>query len=152
VACPFFMPMEKLEKGTWPHPGRLPLGCGWSGHCAAPGHEGEIPSEEELREFCNLGYAQGCVRFPCERSWDSIRFGARLICAGGNHAAESLIQVKYVCEREHRPVEHGLIEFDAVADRWVKAHPNQRLQRMAECVVESYLEKMRRWEVEPAVS
>ena len=31
MACPYFMPVEKLENGTWPHPSRLPLGSGWRG-------------------------------------------------------------------------------------------------------------------------
>ena len=62
MACPFFMPVEKLENGAWPHPARLPLGGGWSGRCTAPGHEGEIPTQSALEEFCNLGYAARCGR------------------------------------------------------------------------------------------
>jgi hypothetical protein len=86
VACPFFMPVEKLENGAWLHPGRLPLGCGWSGQCTAPGHAGEVPSQEELREFCNLGYAEGCGRLPRERAWDSVRFAARTVSGDGGDA------------------------------------------------------------------
>src|SRR4029077_1726709 len=57
LACPYFMPVAKLENGNWPHPTRLPLGCGWSGHCTAPGHEDAIPSQDVMQTFCNLGYA-----------------------------------------------------------------------------------------------
>ena len=66
LACPFFMPVQKLD-GAWLHPSRLPLGAGWDGHCSAPGHEGARPSDQELQEFCNLGYAAKCSRLPAER-------------------------------------------------------------------------------------
>src|SRR3954465_3694980 len=55
LACPFFMPVAKLENGSWPHPARLPLGCGWTGHCTAPGHEQAVPSQDVVESFCNLG-------------------------------------------------------------------------------------------------
>jgi hypothetical protein len=151
LACPFFMPVERLESGSWLHAGRLPLGCGWSGHCTAPGHEGEVPSQEELREFCNLGYAEGCGRLPRERVWDSVRFGARTIGSDGNGLCNS-IQVRYVCERGHRPAEHGVLEFDAAEARWVDPHPDGRVQRMAECFLESFLEKKKRQEVTRAAA
>src|SRR5215831_12779157 len=74
LSCPYFMPVEKLEGGNWPHPARLPLGCGWSGHCTAPGHEGEVPTEDVLASSCNLGYASGCGWSPPSREWDAVRF------------------------------------------------------------------------------
>jgi hypothetical protein len=151
VACPFFMPLERLENGTWLHAGRLPLGCGWSGQCTAPGHEGETPSQGELREFCNLGYAEGCGRLPQERMWDSVRFGARSV-GGNGHGAGGRIQVRYVCERGHRPGEHGTLEFDAAGARWIERHRDSRVQRMAECFLESYVEKRKRQEVPRAVA
>jgi hypothetical protein len=141
VACPFFLPMEKLQNGAWLHAGRLPLGCGWSGQCAAPGHEGETPSQEELRDFCNLGYAEGCARLPRERQWDSVRFAARTMAPGAENGNIRRVQIRYVCERGHRPAAHGVLEFDATAARWEKPHPDRRLQRMAECFLQSYVEK-----------
>jgi hypothetical protein len=143
VACPFFMPMEKLENGAWMHAGRLPLGCAWSGQCTAPGREGEVPSLEELRDFCNLGYAEKCARLPQERSWDSVRFGARTVSDGENGASSACIQIRYICERGHYPVEHGMLEFDPVRARWDKLHGDDRVQRMAECFLESYVAKKR---------
>src|SRR5271166_4357083 len=104
------MPVERLENGSWLHASRLPLGCGWSGHCTAPGHEGETPSRKELREFCNLGYAEECGRLPREREWDSVRFSARTHCGDAKSATGGRIQVRYVCERGHRPAEHGVLE------------------------------------------
>jgi hypothetical protein len=140
VAYPFFMPLEKLGSGTWLHAGRLPLGSGWSGQCTAPGHEGEASSHEELREFCNLGYAEGCGKLPRERAWDSVRFAARTM-SGEGKGAGGRIQVRYVCERAHRPAEHGLLEFDVVKALCTEPHRDRRVQRMAECFLESFLEK-----------
>ena len=149
MACPFFLPIEKLAGGTWLHAGRLPLGCGWSGYCTAPGHEGETPAQEELQSFCNLGYAEGCGRLPRERMWDSVRFAARTISSDGNNGR---IRVRYICERGHLPAEHGTLEFDAAEARWKQTHHDSRVQRMAECFLESYLEKMKRRDLERAAS
>jgi hypothetical protein len=144
------MPVEKLENGSWLHAARLPLGCGWSGLCTAPGHEGDAPSQQELREFCNLGYAEGCAKLPRERAWDSVRFAARTV--DGVNGNRGRIQVRYVCERGHRPAEHGLLEFDPVKARWEQGHPDSRVQRMAECFLESYVEKRKRQEVMKAAA
>jgi hypothetical protein len=138
VACPFFMPIEKFENGAWVHPARLPLGCGWSGHCTAPGHEGEKPAPAELQEFCNLGYAEACTRMPRERAWDSVRVGARRIDPQNGLRR---IQILYVCERDHRPVEHGSLYYDAATAQWLDRHRDARVQRMAECFLASQLEK-----------
>jgi hypothetical protein len=148
VACPFFLPMEKLENGNWAHAARLPLGCGWSGQCMAPGYEGVVPLQEELREFCNLGYAESCTRLPKERAWDSVRFGARTMSDGNGGAG--WVQVHYVCERGHRPAEHGVLEFLAAESRWREPHRDSRMQRMAECFLESYMEKRKRPQVPEA--
>jgi hypothetical protein len=97
-----------------------------------------------------LGYAKGCERLPRERVWDSIRFAAKTV--GGDGGAARIIQVRYVCEREHLPAEHGTLAFDAIEARWVEAHDDRRVQRMAECFLESYIEKKRRLEVTRAAS
>jgi hypothetical protein len=163
MACPFFMPVEKLENGAWPHPARLPLGCGWSGHCTAPGHEGEVPSTQELHE-CNLGYALGCGRLPKERAWDAVRFfvmGAGEIAnrkgdestdAVGLAMQKSSIQFRYVCERDYLPIEHGSVEFEMKSKQWARRHADARVQRMAECCLESYLAKCGRSETGPVAS
>jgi hypothetical protein len=112
----------------------------------APGHEGEIPSEAELRDSCNLGYATGCARLPQDRPWDSVRFGAK-----ASEAKGARIQVKYVCERDHRPVEHGVVVFDAPDSKWENSHPDQRVQKLAECFLQSYRQRKKR-EAEPSES
>ena len=159
MACPFFMPVGKLENGAWPHPARLPLGAGWSGRCMAPGHQGETPSQAEMEEFCNLGYASTCGRLPCDRAWDAVRFGvtgsAQIKSGRGNQSNDGLssncggnvrlpnriIQLCYVCERDHQPVEHGRLEFDPESARWIHGHADERVQKMAECFLQSHLAK-----------
>jgi hypothetical protein len=149
MACPYFMPVEKLENGNWPHPSRLPLGCGWHGHCTAPGHEKQIPPQDVLEAFCNLGYASSCEWAPRERSCDSMRFAVAAPSGAGEHRnrtgepdlASRTIRVTYVCERSHRPVLRGELEFDLEASLWLRPHDDSRIQKMAECFLESYLRK-----------
>ena len=138
------MPLAKLENGKWPHPGRLPLGAGWTGHCTAPNHEGEIPTQDVVEAFCNLGYASDCRWTPRERQWDAVRFA---VCAphARNEAPDStsnrVLLLSYVCERDHRPVEHGELEFDLSRATWLRRHDDARIQKMAECFLESYVRK-----------
>lgn len=152
MACPFFMPEVRFENGGWLHAERLPLGGGWSGRCTAPGHEGETPSHDELREFCNLGYAEGCGRLPRERVWDSVRFAVKRVVNDSENGTAGHILIRYICERGHRPIENGTLEFDAFEARWVKPHHDRRVQRMAECFLESYMEKRKSQEVTRAAS
>lgn len=155
MACPYFMPVTKLENGNWPHPARLPLGVGWSGHCTAPGHEGETPGLEVLQEFCNLGYPGSCDWSPRERRCDAVRFAVSAP-QGRNEARDSAdgsarlpgfgsmrgtLVLNYVCERDHKPTEHGNLEFDLTQAVWRRGHDDARIQKMAECFLESYLKK-----------
>ena len=149
MACPYFMPVEKMENGSWPHPSRLPLGCGWNGHCTAPGHEQQVPSQDVLEAFCNLGYASSCNWAPAQRPWDSVRFAVNAPL--GKHALRKvavttdeparILRLTYVCERDHRPIEHGELEFDVPTNSWLKPHADARVQKMAGCFLESYLKK-----------
>jgi hypothetical protein len=116
----------------------------------APGHEGELPLQEEVRDFCNLGYADSCTRLPKERAWDSVRFGARTLSDG--NGARGCVQVRYVCERGHLPAENGILEFVAAESRWRELHPNHCVQRMAECFLESYMEDKKRTQMVGATS
>lgn len=148
MACPYFMPVEKLENGSWPHPARLPLGAGWRGHCTSPGHEGELPQQDILEAFCNLGYADCCAWAPRERSWDAVRFavsappeGGKPRVGAGSKVAAHVLRLRYVCERDHRPVESGDLEFDLPRAIWLQRHNDLRVQKMAECFLESYLTK-----------
>ena len=133
MACPFFLPTHRADNSGWLHPSRLPLGAGWSGQCCAPGHEGATPSDEELREHCNLGYAR-CTRLPEQRPADAIRFSI-----GRNRGAQ--LEIHYVCERSHRPTSHGKLEYDVAHGQWLSTHPDSQVQKLAECYLQSYLEK-----------
>jgi hypothetical protein len=132
MACPFFMPTAKSEAGGWIHPARLPLGAGWQGHCCAPGHEGSEPTVEEVREFCNLGYASRCSRLPKERTADAVRF-----CISRDRGEQ--FTVCFVREFGHRPVDHGILEYDSAQGQWISSHPDSRIQKMADCYLQSYL-------------
>jgi hypothetical protein len=105
-----------------------------------------------LREFCNLGYAEGCGRLPLERAWDSVRFAARGVSSNETLDSIGQIQVRYVCERGHRPGEHGTLLFDLAEARWLERHRDSCVQRMAECFLESYLEKRKKPEVRCAAA
>lgn len=138
------MPLARLENGRWPHPARLPLGDGWTGHCTAPQHENDAPPPDVLEAFCNLGYASGCSWAPQQRKWDAVRFAVTAPSALPTREpndSSSVIHLCYVCEREHRPVECGDLEFDAQQCRWLKSHEDPRVQRMAECFLKSRLNR-----------
>lgn len=125
------MPVQILEGGAWIHPSRLPLGSGWSGYCQAPGHEGVQPSDQELQESCNLGYAK-CSRIPEQRESDAVRFGIAF-----DRGSE--IVLSYVLEKSHSPASHGSLNCNLLTGDWAPAHPNARIQKMAECFLQSYL-------------
>jgi hypothetical protein len=142
------MPTARLENGNWPHPHRLPLGCGWNGHCTAPGHEGELPPQHILEAFCNLGYATSCSWAPQQRDWDAVRFAvsapersARDRHQMAENASTRMLRLSYVCERNHRPVAHGDLAFDLATATWLQPHRDVRIQRMAECFLDSYLKR-----------
>ncbi|MDP9162444.1 MAG: hypothetical protein M3O09_19740 [Acidobacteriota bacterium] len=126
------MPTSKLEGGGFQHPSRLPLGAGWNGLCCAQDAERISPSENELREFCNMGYALTCSRLPSMREWDAVRFSV-------TRDWRSHLSLQFVCEMNHTPSEHGKLEYDVTARKWTTPHKNSRVQKMAECYVESYL-------------
>jgi hypothetical protein len=112
-----------------------------------------LPAQDVLESFCNLGYAGGCAWTPRERAWDAVRFSvaapSRRDKGQGECTTESLnarngdaaqiLHLIYVCERDHRPVEHGDLEFDLPKLSCQSPHPNPQIQKMAECFLQSYL-------------
>lgn len=136
MACPFFMPTRKSENAMWIHPSRLPLGAGWEGNCTANGEAVAITTGDQLAH-CNLGYASHCPRLPKERMWDAVRFAVT-----SEH--ESRICLAYVCEKDHLPSGHGRLEYSVIQSRWLSSHPDLRIQKMAECFLESWFAKSRR--------
>ena len=130
LACPYFVPREIVNDGSWLHPSRLPLGAGWSGRCCASGQE-TTPSDFVLHELCNLGNATACPHLPRERDWDAVRFSVA-------HTSSDQITLWYVCELAHAPVEHGKLSFDCAEGRWLNPHADARVQRLAACYLETY--------------
>jgi hypothetical protein len=131
VACPFFSPAEPASEIASPHPRRLPLGASWRGVCSAPGYEQDIPNPIEL-ESCNLGYAKSCPRLPLKRNCDAVRFSI------SKDSGERLV-LQFVFESNYLPAGDGLLEYDLALRTWISPHPEARLQRLAECFLQSYL-------------
>ncbi len=134
MACPFFLPTERIASDLWPHRARLPLGDGFGGLCTAPGHDGTVLSHEELKSFCNLGYARLCPRLPQERHADAVRFIV-------THDHDQVISLYFTTELHHAPGEHGSLAFDCKQRAWIKSHSDARIQRMAECYLASYVSR-----------
>jgi len=135
LACPFFVPLEIVNDGSWLHPSRLPLGAGWTGNCRASGQE-VAASDTHIREFCNLGYANACPHLPRLRDWDAIRFSV-------DQVSRDQITICFVCELAHAPIEHGKLTFDLASEVWLDAHPDPRVLTLANCYLETYRARQR---------
>lgn len=130
MACPYFMPTERTSIPALPHPERLPLGDTYCGRCTAAG---VTPTPEMLHD-CNLGYAM-CEHLPRRpRFADAVRFSVR-------RENQEQIAVTYVFEERYQPVEQGVLILDTATNCWLQRHPDARIQRMAECCVESFLSR-----------
>lgn len=135
MACPYFLPLTRRDDLPWPHPARLPLGAGFAGRCCAPGHEGAAPSDRELQDCCNLGYAP-CPRLPRDRPADSVRYGVAA------DSAERIV-ITWVFERGHAPGTHGHAEYDCALGGFSVSHPEPHIRRQLECYLDQYLERRR---------
>ncbi len=129
MACPYFVPTERLELG-WQHPERLPLGAGWTGTCAAPGHSEIAPTADELRDCCNLGYS-ACGRLPADRTADAVRFSVKP-CEPGK------LRLLYAFERQYLPAGSGVLEFDEASGQCLSTAEDDRLQRLAQCFLTAW--------------
>ena len=130
LACPFFVPLEIVNDGSWPHPSRLPLGAGWTGDCHASGQKLAV-SDTHIREFCNLGYATACPHLPRHRDWDAVRFSV-------DRVGREQVTICFVCELAHTPVEHGKMTFDLANEVWLNPHPDPRVVTLANCYLHAY--------------
>jgi hypothetical protein len=130
LACPFFVPLEIVNDGSWPHPSRLPLGAGWTGNCRASGDE-IAATDAHLREFCNLGYATACPHLPQRHDWDAVRFSVA-------HAGRDELALHFVCELNHAPVDHGQLIYDLRKEAWREDPADLRVRTLASRYVESY--------------
>ncbi len=133
MACPYFMPEERLH-ADWLFPQRLPLGAGWAGTCTAPGHDGARPDENELKSGCNMGYARSCHRLPADREVDAVRFVV-------GQEKDGVVHVRFSCERAHLPAGHGELLYEKANATWLSKHDDVRIQRMAECYLEAQMQR-----------
>lgn len=131
MACPFFLPEQRIES-DWPFPQRLPLGAGWSGRCTAPGQEGVRPCEDELKSGCNLGYAKKCSRLPAQRHADAVRFALGEESAG-------VLHLRFACELAYLPASAGELLYERASATWLSRHDDARIQKMAECYLQEQL-------------
>ena len=130
MACPFFVPLEIVNDGSWPHPSRLPLGAGWTGNCRASGDE-ITATDAHLREFCNLGYATACPHLPLHHDWDAVRFSIA-------HASRDELALHFVCELGHAPIAYGQLIYDLRREAWRESAADPRVRTLANRYVESY--------------
>src|SRR5689334_19192331 len=129
MACPFFYPVARLERGAGAK--TLPLGDAWSGYCQVHPDHPSVPGDQSLVPHCNLGYAQDCPQFP-SGSADAVRFSVSRDQSG-------IVRIHYVVEKGHLPVEHGPLAYSRDTNTFLVQHPNRMLQRQAEAYMESYL-------------
>lgn len=71
---------------------------------------------------------------PGERASDAVRFSIA-------RDLGSEIALCFVTEHAHVPVTHGLLTYDAGSQVWTRVHPDVRIQKMAECYLDSYLSR-----------
>jgi hypothetical protein len=122
MACPFFKPLRPMEWSV----GRAPLGAIFEGECEKHG-------TVEAR-LCNFGYARGlCADFPDGSVADAVRFSVV-----GN--AEGILRVVWILEKDHAPVEHGLLEYGELTGRFVET-PEGVLGMQAHAFIENYLRR-----------
>jgi hypothetical protein len=134
MPCPYFLPSRPLDGPAWIQPPRLPLGDAYAGTCLAHPAEVVEPAEARLRELCNCGYARGrCQRFPHDSAGDAVRFSV-------TDNKNGQVRVVYIVEREHVPVEHGVLEF-AGEEMRAGGRISELLARQARVFVESYLRR-----------
>ena len=105
MACPYFVPMQRLADNPLVESWKMPLGGVFGGECRIPGVEPWRPGEQRLRSCCNTGYAAGrCERFPVAAAADIVRWIMVDEWDGGG-------RLRYVFEKDHHPAGQGLIEL-----------------------------------------
>lgn len=94
------------------------------------------PDSDELRRFCNLGYARGaCVRFPRSTgAADAVRFSI----AGDRN---SVIDIVYILEKDYGPVRHATLVWNLAESGFSTALESPAVEAQARRFVESYLKR-----------
>jgi hypothetical protein len=137
VACPFFLPVTRLDQNGWIHAPRLPLGDPYRGVCQSRPDEPFEPPES-AHDLCNCGYARGrCDRFPAGTESDAVRFSITSVEA-------DLVRLTYVLEREHAPVDYGTLKYAIRESRLVDAPARPILEKQAKAFLESHFDRRAR--------
>jgi hypothetical protein len=106
--------------------GRAPLGGMFHGECERGG-----PGDAKL---CNFGYARGlCSHFPDGPVADAVRFSV----AGSE---DGVVRLIWILEKDHAPLEHGVLEFRESSREFVEAPPGV-LGVQARTFLENYLRR-----------
>jgi hypothetical protein len=125
MACPFFLPVRRLDQGAWVHPPRLPLGDPYLGECHADPAGPHEPPEAHQRELCNCGYARfRCSHFPEDAAADAVRFSIL-------KDSDGCTELVYIVEKDHAPAEHGKLTYWMEEDRLDGPHTSDLLTRQA---------------------
>ena len=138
VACPFFHPDAPIEDGAWLKPPRVPLGDPCQGVCQASPVPSR-PSFDDLRTFCNQGYARArCDRFPASSTADANRFSIA-------HDHNGAVELIYIRERDYAPIEHGPATY-SLNDRAFTGLPDgdTAINAQARQFITSYLNRKTR--------
>jgi len=134
MACPFFHPTEPVETPGSGTRRQVPLGDTYDGECRASAPACH-PNDEELKNWCNLGY----VREWCPRFLQSARVDAARFTVSGDR--QDTIVITYVLEGDHRPLEHGRLEYGVAHDRFRNPPADPNVHQQALAYVRAYLRR-----------
>jgi len=133
MACPYFVPTEKIAEAVDGCRVRPPLGALYKGFCAAGEEKIEPPDAETLDRRCNFGYARPvCGHFPADPGPDAVRFSV-------TKDDGRRVRMLFSMERDHRPFRNGRIEFDRDGDSWTGVETDTILYDQAQAYLRSYL-------------
>jgi len=133
MACPYFLPVERVPQATGKRMPPAPLGDTWSGMCHAAQGDWH-PDPQTVQQLCNFGYARArCARVPPDGP-DSARFAV-----SSDH--DGLIRISWVMEKDHLPFAHGQLEYAPDGGPAGAGHPDACLARQAQAYVSSYLHR-----------
>ncbi len=116
-------------------PPRLPLGDPCRGECTAHANTAE-PSLEDLRLYCNVGYARGiCARFPkASETADAVRFS---ITRDDN----GTLALLYIVEKDYSPLHYTALIYDTGSANFTTPLESPTVRAQAQRFVESYLNR-----------
>ena len=88
-----------------------------------------------MKNLCNLGYVRDRgARFPGTCEVDAARFAV-------TRDREDIVVITFVRERDHRPHDHGTLEYRAATGSFAAPHPDPRVQRQAQAYLRAYLRR-----------